>query len=107
MILQTLLPLAYDKLLKRSNQDPRGIEAQIEFVENWDLIPMGLVEDRIVGFLTHMFLHGSVMYWVGNMLELWSFAGSSIRDLGADFSIRFIWFGGYSQTRAYFKTCFC
>ena len=54
----------------------------IEFTETWGLVPTDLAQGRVVGVVTHMFLHAGLLHLVGNMIFLWAFSCSLEVGLG-------------------------
>lgn len=66
--------------------NPRMI---IDFITTWGLVPTDLENGRLVGLVTHMFLHGGIMHIVGNMLVLWAFACSLEVGLGKAYLLAF------------------
>jgi membrane associated rhomboid family serine protease len=62
--------------LELKSADPRT------FVKTWGLVPSVLAKGKLIGLITHMFLHGSVAHLVGNMIVLWTFSVSLEISLG-------------------------
>ncbi len=58
------------------------VEASHEFNTTWGLVPKDLAQGRVMGLLSHMFMHGDFMHLLGNMVVLWAFACSLEAGLG-------------------------
>lgn len=65
-----------------------------EFYNTWGAVPANLAKGEIIGVLTYMFLHGSLMHLIGNMLILWVFGQSLESAMGAfAFVVAYIFWG--------------
>jgi membrane associated rhomboid family serine protease len=53
-----------------------------KFYRTWGAVPELLADGQVIGLLTHMFLHASILHLVGNMLILWVFGQSLETALG-------------------------
>ena len=52
------------------------------FMKAWGLVPTDVEHGRVVGFLTHMFLHADIFHLLGNMIVLWAFVNTLENALG-------------------------
>jgi membrane associated rhomboid family serine protease len=58
-------------------------ESDVEaFFQTWGLVPAELSDGKVIGILTHMFLHGGFSHIIGNMFFLWAFSCSLEISLG-------------------------
>jgi membrane associated rhomboid family serine protease len=86
MLLIGLNLLVFTQEFRLMLDDPDGDQIA-EFVHSWGLAPRDLAEGKYIGCFTHMFLHGDIEHFVGNMIMLWIFVGSLEALLG---SFRFV-----------------
>ncbi|HEY6562901.1 MAG TPA: rhomboid family intramembrane serine protease [Pirellulaceae bacterium] len=75
-----VLVFAYETRMTLEQRGNPSVE--IEFAKDWGLIPADMMKGKVLGLITHMFVHGGVMHLVGNMLVLWAFAASLEVGLG-------------------------
>ena len=55
--------------------DPQAVmEAEMDFLMTFGLVPGDFTEGQVLGLVTYMFLHGGWMHLIGNMVVLWAFA---------------------------------
>ncbi|MEM8679478.1 MAG: rhomboid family intramembrane serine protease [Planctomycetota bacterium] len=64
-------------------------QVAIEYMDNYALNPVHLADGKVLGILTHMFLHGGFMHLLGNMVCLWAFACSLELCLGSAYFLAF------------------
>lgn len=81
LVALNVLVFAYEtRLVIEAHGNP---QVEIDFMNNWGLIPQQLAEGQIVGLMSHMFVHGGFGHLAGNMIVLWAFAGSLEAGLGS------------------------
>src|SRR5262249_12547115 len=54
-----------------------------EVIFRYGLVAKDLENARVIGAVTHMFIHGSLMHLLGNMIVLWAFVSTLEHTLGA------------------------
>ena len=59
-----------------------AIQGEIDFYEQFGLIPTELAEFQVLGLITYMFVHAGAMHLIGNMLMLWVFGPAIEAGLG-------------------------
>lgn len=65
-----------------------------EFYSTWGCVPNLLGEGQVIGVLTHMFLHASLLHLIGNMVILWVFGQSLETALGGlTFVVMYVFWG--------------
>lgn len=72
--------LAFDSVQSGHQFGPP--KALMEFFHEWGLVPVDFAEGKFVGVFTYMFLHGSLMHLIGNMIVLWAFVHTLEDSLG-------------------------
>ncbi len=84
LVLANVLVFAYQcrVTMEAGPIEKEMIEASHHFCVNWGLVPKDLVEGKVIGMLTYMFMHGDFMHLLGNMIVLWAFACSLEAGLG-------------------------
>ncbi len=99
LIGMNLLVYAYQMRLLVEHQGNPAAEAK--FVESWGLVPQELAQGQVLGLLSHMFVHGGAMHLAGNMVVLWTFAGSLEVGLGSLCLLNFYLFWGLAAGMAH------
>ena len=73
----------YQSSLGVGAEDPEmAFEAEMKFFMDFGLVPASLAEGKVLGLITHMFMHGGLMHLIGNMIVLWAFAPAIEFGLG-------------------------
>ncbi len=82
--------------------DPRALQS---FYFDWGFVPAALSEGfGYHGILTSMFLHGSIMHLVGNMLFLWIFGDNLEDQMGHTRFLGFYLLGGIGAALLQYAT---
>ena len=85
LVVANVLVFAYQaRVMMDAGPDPGDMmEASSDLYMDYGLVPKDLAEGRVLGLLTHMFMHGGTMHLLGNMIVLWAFACSLEAGLGS------------------------
>ncbi len=82
LVVANVLVFAYQSRLFMEAGDEM-MEVCHQFMCTWGLVPSDLAEGRVMGLLSHMFVHGDFMHLLGNMIVLWTFACTLEAGMGS------------------------
>jgi len=68
--------------IAQTDTQQAAIQAEVDFYEQWGLIPTELAEFQVVGLITYMFVHGGAFHLIGNMVMLYVFGPAIEFGLG-------------------------
>ena len=71
LIAASVIAFIYEARLVNESLNDHAI---MQFMSEWGLVPKDFAEGKIIGLVTHMFLHADLFHLLGNMLVFWAFA---------------------------------
>jgi len=82
MVANALVYLHQVSQFAKSDTRETAVQGEIDFYEQFGLIPTELGEFQVLGLVTYMFVHAGFMHLIGNMLMLWVFGPAIETGLG-------------------------